>query len=577
MTCDAYWDEVDLRFETVSAIVPRPGSTWNEFAHYPAPLLRRTGSIGHRTFRLAVLENEFMRVDVAPSLGGRIIGIYDKTSTSAILPIPETLKLASSGSTHGLEYGVWWSSEPGASPFALDSVEAQLLPAEEDRGPASIVLFGLNPVSRNSWHAAITLEPGSSEIGLVVSVLNRDLRPAPAALDVRINLGPDSEPNPAARSASDPARRATLAAFASAGELSRCEVEGNSLVIGGFADGDWLAPRQSERVELRLLPAAGMPKADASGHGCLLALESGKIRVYSAAEREAKLVIRARGQTLESKLELKAGGITDADLTGIGAVECAAIVEGGQVVATTQSPETAIRTQSHPRDFDGHAAFQSRDDAFLRQASKDLGLKHISYCVRAAMLAQDGRFREAAEVLDSALAFNAEDPLTWWFKAAVTRLAGEDSEDMPEMPNAHYLAPLEPVLRAEAFLSQPPQGEEPNPLVKPLAPDSMLEVANLLLESGLQADAARWLDECLRHDDAAMFRYLLAWMLLSKSKMKIEAATHVSAAAKLEIAAPYPSRPHDFLAIRGLAKAFPEDVRLTEWLEIVEAFSQPRS
>ena len=100
--------------------------------------------------------------------------------------------------------------------------------------------------------------------------------------------------------------------------------------------------------------------------------------------------------------------------------------------------------------------------------------------------------------------YNADDPLLWWGKAVALRLAGEDNEQ--ELLNAHFLAPLEPALRAESFLSQPinPDGA-PSPLLASLAenPEEFIEVACLLIDCGLFDQASRWIDEALRHRDLA--------------------------------------------------------------------------
>ena len=98
-----------------------------------------------------------------------------------------------------------------------------------------------------------------------------------------------------------------------------------------------------------------------------------------------------------------------------------------------------------------------------------------------------GEFSRAEERLEEALLFNGDDPLAWWLKGAIRRHLGS-LEEGPELPNAHYLAPMEPVLRAEALFTQP-EGEssEPNALILPLAdhPDLLAECALRLLEAGL--------------------------------------------------------------------------------------------
>lgn len=575
MKCDAYWDDIELAFETVTPFAPHATGKSDAFPLYPAPSLSPTGSFSTRRFRMAVLENDFLRIDIAPSLGGRIIGIYDKAARTAILPIPNRLEL--SGSVLDLEYGVWWSAGFDRSPYGLDEVDAQLFPPDEEGGSASAVLFGMSPATRCSWHASVTLGPGSGEIGVTLSILNRDFQPRPAFLNLRLSLGKGSSADPSLGAVHHAARMALLSASTRAGEIAYSDSEGDTLVLRCFADGDLMAPRQSDQMQVQILPAAGISGPVAIGNGCAISVDAGRIQCYSDTDRHAKLVILVNGKTLESPVDLKARTVSELGAGDLGSIDRVALIEDGRVLAETSRQAEMISIQSRPNSFDGHAILDSRDVAALTRAARDLGLRHASLCLRASILVADGSLDEALDVIDSALAYNAEDPLTWWLKAAVLRACGETDEECPEMPNAHFLAPLEPVLRAEAFLSQPPQGKEPSPIVNPVRPEAMLEVANLLIESGLQSDAARWLDECLRHHDLPMFRYLLAWMYLTGSKMRAEAATQIAAAAKLEIGEPYPSRHYDFRAVRELAREFPDDLRLADWLSIVDAFTQPKS
>ena len=577
MSCDAYWDELELQFETLSQVDPHSGATWDDFPHYPAPLLKRSGSTTTRRFRTAVLENEFLRVDVLPALGGRILGIYDKAAKAAIIPIPSQVELRSNGSILDFEWGVWWSVGFDRSPYGLDEVDCQVLPPEDDYSPASVVLFGMCPGTRTSWHAAVSLGPEASAIGLTLAAFNRDLSTRPASTNIRAYLGRDSEAFGKHACISNEARGVSLCFLSDPGELALVETELDTLVLRRFGPGEKLSPRQTDKMELRLLPIAGMTSPNCASEDCAIAIRDGQIQVFSGTSRKTKLVIQTRSQTMEMPLDLSARSVVEVSTKDVGTVDRAALISEGRVLVDSAQTMRFGRAPAEASSFDGHSLLETMNLTSIRGASRDLRLKHTSLALQASLYAGEGDYAQAAEALDSALAFNAEDPLTWWLKAAVIRVAGRAEDDMPEMPNAHFLAPLEPLLRAEAFLSQPPQDKEPSPLVKPLRPEAMLEVANVLVESGLHSEAARWLDECLRHHDLPMFRYLLAWMLLTRSKMRAEAAMHVSAAALQEFAPPFPSRHTDFRVIKELAAEFPHDSRLQGWLQIAEVFSRPKS
>jgi hypothetical protein len=174
-----------------------------------------------------------------------------------------------------------------------------------------------------------------------------------------------------------------------------------------------------------------------------------------------------------------------------------------------------------------------------------------------------GHDYESAEIaFERSLLFNAEDPLTWWIKALTSRLRNGPGEERSELLNAHFLAPAEPALRAEAFLSQSQEmGKEPSPLVAALDenPEAFVEVAALLVEAGLDDQATRWIDEALRHQDLAMLRYLQGFCFLRASRMQVEAAECVAAAARLGFVPPFPWRTVEWQAIEALSERFPDD------------------
>jgi hypothetical protein len=177
---------------------------------------------------------------------------------------------------------------------------------------------------------------------------------------------------------------------------------------------------------------------------------------------------------------------------------------------------------------------------------------------------------DAADVaIEQSLLYNGDDPLAWWALSATRRMRGDEGE-RPELLNAHFLAPLEPMLRAESFLGQSPaMGKEASPLVAPVAeiPEDLVEVACVLIEHGLLDQANRWIDEALRHHDLAMLRYLMADVLLRGTRMEAEAAEHMRAAAKA-LVPPLPWRPVEVRALRNVLERFPSDAAARRLLEL---------
>jgi tetratricopeptide (TPR) repeat protein len=228
-------------------------------------------------------------------------------------------------------------------------------------------------------------------------------------------------------------------------------------------------------------------------------------------------------------------------------------------------PKVAMRAEVLP---------PTQDEAALTRATFNVSTRHIAWTRLGMISLAQGDTAEAGERFEQALLYNADDPLLWWEAAAAARVAGRSGDEEPaELLNAHYLSPLEPALRAEAFLSQPVEpGKEPNPLVAPLdeAPESYIEVAAMLVEHGLLSDATRWIDEALRHADLAMLRILLAYCYLSGSRMAAEAASEIQKAEALGLPTPLPWRRVEIDALRAVGSRFPEAVGIRKWLELAE-------
>lgn len=210
--------------------------------------------------------------------------------------------------------------------------------------------------------------------------------------------------------------------------------------------------------------------------------------------------------------------------------------------------------------------------------SLPIHLRGAAHLRAAGRLAQRGDYRAALDDVDSALATLGDDPLTWWQRAVLARLVGERDDESPELAAAHALSPLEPVLRAEAFLSIPQtHGKEPSTVMKPLAgdPDALHECVHLYIEAGFLSDASRLIDEALRHGEHPLLRYMHAWILMKHTRMEMEAATEVSRAAKSPLQPPFPWRPLEVQAVEELHARFPKGERLKSLVELLKKRNGP--
>jgi hypothetical protein len=557
MSANVFIDQLEIEVETLEAVMPTSAAD----SGYPYPQLRRTGRAARMTFQAVILENRYCEVTLLPELGGRVIAWLDRERNAAVLPLPKRLELLDGG-PRGLwcPYGVQWWVDVHPRLNSLGPVEFQLIENDDEMEPVGVLLHELMSGTRLSWHAHVELRADDPRLHLRMSVLNRALTAASADFGLALGSGPTAiGKNVAAAQAPSGQIIATWEPYAMKAEsdvLSRSIRRLNGRQVNAFS------------CTLSATPHHHPPLASSNGTTIFLGDE---LVVESSLPQQGKVVLKLEsGQAVEALAQIepsKPFAVPSADLPSR-PLGIAVLDSDGQVVLrweADEQPEPWVSgLESHPLDRVLDSC--QKDPTQLPLLERSLEHAHLRWLLEAIHAIHHGKLNEAASHLETALAFNAEDHLTWWLKAAVQRSSADEvPEDQPELLNAHFLAPMEPLLRAEAFLAQPQtHGKEPSPLVKPLAnhPEAQLEIANILLEAGMVQDMARWIDECLRHKEQPTLRYLLAASLLRQSRMKVEAAQHVQLASAASLEPPFPWRPLEKAAIVELSDAFPDDVRL---------------
>ena len=440
MPCRAFEDQIELVAASVEPVPFGPGA--ESLATYPLPLLRPAGGEARTTVPLVVLENEWTRASIAPSLGGRVLALFDKRTGSHVIPAPSRIEASRCGAR-----GLWLQHGAQAS---LDPERDSMAPfnhlvytPQSEEGPAAVLLYSLAPGTGLGLQVCFTLSDEDPALLVEARAFNRTLGHRPFRLSLSIG-----------GAQSDPSHR-TIA----------------------LAPLSLLAPRDTVAFRLRLEP----PFAPQPG-----------------------------GTTLEAE--------------------------------PAQWQESAADPASLP-----------------------LQLRGAAYIALANRAGRGGDLKAALGHVDSALATLGDDPLAWWQRAVLARLAGEADDEREDLTMAHALSPLEPALRAEAFLSMPQgRSKDPSAVLSPLAgdPDALHEAAHLLVEAGLFQEAARLIDEAQRHGEHPLLRYLYAWCLLQATRMDVEAAAEVGKASRAPIGPPFPWRETEVRAVSELAAKFPADARL---------------
>ena len=556
MPTDAFEEALDLRIGLLEAVAPAS----------PYPTLRPLGREETRTFGAIRLENDSLRLTLLPGLGGRLLSILDKRTGTEILRPPDLA--ARPGGRRGARVvaGMRLRLDEDDRPNDLGPVDYQI-----EEPPEAVWIAETAGGTGLSFHLRIELPPERAEIRLEARTLNRTRRPLPYDGGLVFDVG---EARLDGETVYSPERRAGFRLRAEA--LEHARLEDGLLVRRRFAASGALGPRQVDAWHAVLTPFSGLDGPPTVSDDVAAFYDATRVQVQTVEPipRARLLLGLADGSTLEAPADLLPERPLEIPLEGLAAAPVAlAVLDEGRrerLRAADGDPRPTLQGSPPPASPDDPdvAALDAGD---LRRLAFSPAHRALAYLERGHRALAAGDPAGADEHLENALLYNGDDPLNWWTKAMALRLA-EAEADGPELPNAHYLAPLEPALRAEAFLAQSSdQGRESNPLVAPLAdrPESLIEVACLLLEIGVRAEASRWIDEALRHRDLPMLRYLLAWSLLSGSRMDAEAATQIAAAARMPFDPPFPWREIERRALTALAARFPEDARLAQYLALL--------
>lgn len=575
---------------------------------YPYRRLECGAGTWRPSMRAVELGNLWIRATFALELGGRILEL--RGGSEEILGASRTLRPTSSWGSGGVEHARDAFLDAGIQLLAPDRtavrmpslgpVEAVLSPPQDEAEPASLAMAGLLAGSDLGFHVFAELPPDRCALLMESRFLNRSLlKPAPFWASWRMRIPgarPFLSPDGTVAAAIDPGTGRGVATVFDPNQVRDVRWVDGALEVGRHPGGTLLGPRQTDSLRLTLVPLEAMHGLVAAGPELFAALEGACLRLFSVgASADCRLFVLVRGgETLETSLDLAPGLADEIELPSepLG-FEVRAF--GGEVLLrwdsdspkeeSTPTPWTPIPASlaalNAPAVGSCEAAYlagaEQRSDGKDPSASLSLAaiapeLRALCALQSAMALLLSGEAARASEEAESALGFNAEDPLAWWLKAVADRLALKESPDAPELPNAHFLAPLEPALRAEAFLSQPAgNGGGLNPLLAPLAdmPDLALEVACLYLDLGVWDQALRLIDELLRHREQPLLRYLLAYSHLRATGMEVDVAQHLGLAAAQGIQPPFPWRPVELRALRELGGHAPKDARLAEWNALV--------
>ncbi|MBX3111107.1 MAG: hypothetical protein KF857_03790 [Fimbriimonadaceae bacterium] len=505
------------------------------------------------------LENPFVRVTLAPAMGRPIVSLYDKRSGTELIPAGRTVAIGDPADTGG------WN--------------VQVREPVGQGGAGAVSLFRISASLETDTWAVVSLGPDDAWVKVDVQAHGRSLVavPVPDMVTLPDGLAAHGLDN----------GTAVVVGHDGAGALVDCvrPPDGVRWPLVDVTPAVLLGGR-TVAGHIALAPHGGLGEVHGTGTDWVAAWRPDGMEVVAQRDvGEVELHVETEsGETLKASVRLAAAVATVVSTSGLPPVKRAALVDKSTCLgwietspvrpstrpAMTPSAATAAWTDSHRPTAEPEFRRISATWEACAESPADLpaglpGTEHVVATAKAVKHARAAAWALADEAVDQALVTNGDDALLWWAKAAVARHQGEDDE---ALPNAHFLSPMEPMLRVEAFLRQDQaQGSEPNPLVAPVALDARAarDCLARLGVWGFWADFARLADELLRHRDDAAVRYMLAWSLATRTRMRATAAEHVGKAALLPVETGGCAPPLLHTAVSGLARAFPEDVALQGW------------
>lgn len=588
MPTEVYEEPLNLVIDELEAI-PFPEDKIQRRGAYPYPYLRKTGRRSAVELISVVLENELLKVSVLPQLGGRIFQMLHKPSGKIVMGGSEELYVSDAPAGRGAELhdGIRWAAWP-YDDEGLAPVEHMLIEPEDEDSPAGIRMSAMFfSVSRD---LVISLSPQESRVRIEFLSYEREWTRGLSAPNMLVGGGYSRIALEGGEALMDPEGKTGIAVSFDRNSVRYSREEPDSKIVR-IARSEGIGYSQAghslDRWQVTLAPLVGLDSVSAMSEDLALQLRKPELRVFpfvSCSSAKVFLLL-ANGQSVEAQASLGAGELAVFPLEGIASnVEAVSIRGEGREIIEWARKDKWRQSKRRRRDLVWTSGHSIADEAFEKMlagkdaldelgfATKDFETKFKAFLGLGLYALRNGEYLKAAEHLEQALIYNGEDHLAWWMRAAALRLAGEESEESPELLNAHYLAPLEPVLRAESFFRQPPQPEGPSALLKPLAdnPEAFVEVAWLLHDCKMFADLSKWVHEALKFREIPMLRYILADALLQTSDMKMEAAHHVQVASKTPINPPYPTREIEYRLLAKLRGLFPADERIRELMRMME-------
>lgn len=354
---------------------------------------------------------------------------------------------------------------PGVLAAPLCAPERAMLSAlREAEGEARALVGAIQEDTGVTWSVQARLQSGSSALSLTWNTFNRRFNPA---ADVALPLRLPSLAVPFAGGAfcSLDDGKVVVAADARVASVT-ADVE--TLWIRARAP-DSLPPLRMRAVTcaVHFVLAPGTPIAANERFVILRDDAEGKLRIHAAEETPSATIFLQleNGETVEAPLSAYPERAAEYVLRGLGAPPRRVLIRStdGEVLLDAPLSSRERAPASLPTEWERWDELplaeglrllaqgnRTEADALLLAATHAPGLEHAAWFALGLSAMRAEQWLLAAADFEESLLYCGTNPLAWWLKHWSLRRIGE--EDEHDLPNAHFLAPLEPCLRFEAFL-----------------------------------------------------------------------------------------------------------------------------
>ncbi|MBX3097003.1 MAG: DUF5107 domain-containing protein [Fimbriimonadaceae bacterium] len=584
MRAEVYEDSIDLETELL-----HPGEP--TAAAWPSVPLKRTGRSAIVTLRTVVLENPFIRVVVCPDLGGTVISITDRRTGIDVIPTPAAVPLAD-GEPRGIRLatGLKWTIGPRPRLGETGSVDFRLIEPDEDGDPVGTFLHEGILGLPASVTACITIPADECSLRLELRLSNQSSRPLDlfSGAEIAFPIANDWRSEDGLILYDAPRDAGLLLSPDSSG--LEIEPRGNRAIVAYRGEHQpWLAPGVSETWSLTLTPFGGLGGVATVSRGAAVRLDDSQLAIQVSKQLEnGRIWLRlADGQGMDAPAQISPDKPFRAESQGFPSLPEAVVLENSEKETLLSFIPSGPQIEIIPPVV-GSASLsalanppeRSEEARFFRSLDSNEPIPSVTTPLLTAVAERERAVREmrsknwarARICLQNSLQARSDDVLTWWMLGVNERHRGEENDD--SLSSAHMIDPMEPRLRAEAFLRTPvSENPEPSPLLRPFAanPDAALEVIESLYFLGLAEDAARFIDEVTRINPIPLATYRLAASYLTSTRMEAEAAQLVHAQSEKPLVQPYPWRPGEIEAVTQLHERFPKCKRLDQLAKLIEA------